>query len=139
MRPFRNALFDMLSGALVAQYEKFFTHREEIFYLVLVALLIFIASISAGIFSLGGITRLVELQEAADTSASRSNTQSRIKHRSKNPFRRITDSGAARCARWQQGLFLLGLVFFILIAIGDRATAKCPASRAPECAVLLLE
>jgi hypothetical protein len=101
---------------VIAFYEKFFTHGDWSFYLVLADLVVFILSIGAGVLSLGGIVTLVERQERQDAS--------RSKLRPIYAFVRIGGSTARLCAMWQQGLFLFGLLCFVLIAVVDRSTAK---------------
>jgi Calcineurin-like phosphoesterase len=107
---------------VIAFYEKFFSHSGVTFFLVLVVLSILIISIIFGVMTVGGLVKLVERQEETDWT------------HGNNPavpaeFKRLRRSTAETCAKWQQGLFAVGLVLFVLVAILDRA---CLSKSAPK-------
>jgi hypothetical protein len=126
MRRFRDALVDMLSGAIVAyaHIDRFEIGDRAAAFLAGRAvsdLAVFILSIWAGIWSVGVIVSLVERQEYRDAAAARASTTSKLPPRASSLVF-VGDSTAATCAMVQQVLFLVGLVGFIVVAVIDRIT-----------------
>jgi hypothetical protein len=100
---------------VIAFYDKFFSHSTPTFVLVIVVLLFFIASIVTGVLSIGGLTNQVEKQEHHDWEKGGSKSR-------RTPFVKLDKSSAQYWARWQQGLFTIGLLLFITVAILDRTS-----------------
>jgi hypothetical protein len=107
---------------VIAFYEKFFSHANWTFYFVLFDLALFVFSIFAGVWSLGGVANLVEHQEYRDAASERANSKSKLRPVVPKGFVRISGSRASLWARWQQIFFLLALSSFVLVAVVDRAT-----------------
>src|SRR5689334_19897422 len=100
---------------VIGFYEKFFSKDVTIFFLVFADMLVFVVSIVAGILSLGGIVTLVGRQELRDFRSAL-NPASKLKPRP-SQFVHLFGSNAMRMAAWQQGLFALGLLAFLGVAV----------------------
>jgi hypothetical protein len=115
-------------------YEKFFSQGTWTFALVVVDLLIFVASIICGVFSLGAIVTLAARQERADFETT-PDPSLKVRPRprrfvrpggsSTEPqprrFVRLGGSSAAIAAAGQQLLFGAGVFVFVVVAIADKA------------------
>jgi len=117
---------------VLAFYEKFFSH--DTYFYVLAALLLFVASIFCGVLSIGGVTTLTEDQEHKDWLTANPPPGTTVPP----VFVRLGGSWSQYSAMAQQGLFVIALILFTVIAIRDHLfanSAKEQAAVAPAASV----